>query len=113
MIQGTFSRRSKSRTRVLMTATVISSEGSQKLLVRDISPHGAQICAKNSLSEGGDVCFERGAIFVAARVAWRTTREAGLKFYRELNASEINAAFHAVIQEHSETDAERKRPRTG
>lgn len=90
------SRRVSTRTRVLMTAILITPDGPQKVLVRDLSQDGAQIYADRRLSDGLDACFRRGGIFVAARVTWCSNYEAGLKFYRTLSASEVKAAFHAA-----------------
>lgn len=92
-IQENLNRRTKSRTRVLMAATVISQTGSHQVLVRDISRHGARIYAKKSISEDHDVCFRRGPIFVAARIAWWKSGVAGLEFYRELTPHENQGAF--------------------
>lgn len=96
-VQENVKRRAKTRTRVLMTATVTSPTGSHKVLVRDISREGAQIYADKSISAGYDACFKRGPIFVAARVAWCRNGIAGLKFYRELTTSERDAGFHSVL----------------
>jgi hypothetical protein len=96
-IQKKIRRRVDSRTRVLMSATVISPAGSHQVLVRDISRTGAQIYADKKIKRGHDVCFKRGPIFVAAQVAWRQEGCAGLQFYRELTASEREAAFHTVV----------------
>ena len=90
-------RRAAGRTRVLMTATLVSPTGSHKVLVRDISREGAQIYADASITAGHDACFERGPLFVAAHIAWCRSGIAGLKFYRELTAEEQDAAFHSVI----------------
>jgi hypothetical protein len=96
-IQENVKRRAKTRTRVLMTATVTTPTGTHKVLVRDISREGAQIYADKSVSVGHDACFRRGPIFVAARIAWCRNGIAGLKFYRELTTSERDAAFHSVV----------------
>jgi len=90
-------RRTRGRTRVLMTATVISSEGSHKVLVRDISRTGAQIYADKRIPKGHDVCFRRGPMFVAAHIAWSSHGVAGLQFYRELTTAEHEAAFPSVV----------------
>jgi hypothetical protein len=95
--QENIMRRVKSRTRVLMSATVISPEGSNKVLVRDISRTGAQVYADTKIKRGQDVCFKKGPIFVAAYVAWCKKGCAGLQFYRELTASERDAAFHTMV----------------
>jgi hypothetical protein len=73
-----------------MTATVISSAGSHSVLVREASSLGAQIYTE-LLAEGDDVCFTKGALFVAAKVIWCKRGVAGLQFYRELSGSEISA----------------------
>jgi hypothetical protein len=96
-IQENIKGRVKSRTRVLMSATVISPEGKHKVLVRDFSHTGAQIYADTKIKRGNDVCFIRGPVFVAAHVAWCKKGCAGLEFYRELTASEREAAFHTVM----------------
>ena len=80
-----------------MTATVVSPTGSHKVLVRDISRQGARIYADTKISAGHDICFKRGPIFVAARIAWCRSGIAGLKFYRELTTLERDAALHSVI----------------
>lgn len=95
-IQETIERRSKSRKRVVMAATLISAEGSQRVRVRDISSCGAQIYADTRITEGHDVCFRTGPVFVAARIAWSRNGVAGLNFYRELTAAEGETAFHAA-----------------
>jgi hypothetical protein len=80
-----------------MTATVVSPAGSHRVLVRDISRHGAQIYADEKIIEGHDVCFRRGPIFVAGRITRCNDGVAGLRFYRELTASERQSAFHSVV----------------
>lgn len=80
-----------------MTAAVTSPSGTYNVLVRDISREGAQIYADKSISAGHDVCFRRGSIFVAARIAWCRNGMAGLAFYRQLTMRERDAAFHSVV----------------
>ena len=81
--------RAQRRTRVLMTATIISSAGSHNVLVREASSRGAQVYSE-LLAEGEDACFTKGALFVAARVVWVKRGVAGLQFYRELDDSETS-----------------------
>jgi len=96
-IQENITRREKSRTRVLMTGNLILADGSHHVLVRDISRNGAQVYAEKKIAEGQDACFKRGSLFVAASVTWCTKGEAGLKFYRDLSASELAETFHTVM----------------
>lgn len=86
-------RRSERRTRVLMSGTLITGDGSHNVLVRDVSQDGAQLYADKSIAEGQDVCFARGPIFVAAYVAWNRNGVAGLKFYHNLSQAEVASAF--------------------
>ena len=81
--------RAQRRTRVLMTATIISSAGSHSVLVREASSRGAQVYTE-LLAKGEDACFTKGALFVAARVVWVKRGVVGLQFYRELDGSETS-----------------------
>jgi len=82
-------RKGDPRQRVLMTATLFTPEGVQRVRVRDMSANGARILTQQPLSGAFDAIFKRGSVFAAARVVWSNGREAGLKFYRELATSEI------------------------
>lgn len=103
-IQDDVQRRGKARTRVLLTGGILSAAGSQKVLVRDLSREGAKICA-DGLADG-DACFALGPLFVAARVAWRRKGVVGLKFYRPLSASELEAAFPSALSQSSDCGAD-------
>lgn len=96
-LQKNVNKRAKSRTKVLMTATLASPNGAQSVIVRDISCEGAQIVGEQSIAAGQDTCFKRGSTFVAASIAWCRNGVAGLKFYRKLSASEQDASFPSVI----------------
>ena len=76
-------RRSK-RKRVLIRATLISTEGPQTVRVKDLTSEGAGICCDVPLKLGSDVILERFDLFVAARVVWAEGSNAGLEFYRPL-----------------------------
>jgi PilZ domain len=77
------------RKHVLLSATVISADGPHEVRMRDLSPTGVQIACDGALVEHSDVIFRRGAIFVAARVAWTDTGKAGLEFYRQLDGVDL------------------------
>ena len=79
------------RKHVLLNATIISAEGTQLARIKDLSANGVRISCGRPLTEHSDVIFERDTIFVAARVAWTSKTVAGLEFYRQLNASELDA----------------------
>ena len=88
-MQPVDSSRTRNRTRVLMTGTVFTPHGAHKVLIRDISPTGAQVIAKSPLPKQCDALFKRGTVFAAAYVAWSKDNEAGLSFYRELTDQEV------------------------
>ncbi|MFL6725733.1 MAG: PilZ domain-containing protein [Sphingomicrobium sp.] len=85
------------RTRVLMTGTLVTPDGSQKVTVRDISRTGAQVLGAKGFTADCDAIFRRGSLFAAARVAWVSGDEAGLKFYRELSEEEIDGSLPASL----------------
>lgn len=76
-------RRSR-RTRVLIRATLISTEGVQEVRVKDLTSDGAGVCCQVPLERGTDVILKRGDLFVAARVVWVDGANAGLSFYRSV-----------------------------
>jgi len=76
------------RRRVLMEATIISAEGTQRARINDLTRAGARISCRRLLQKDADVIFSRDRLFVAARVAWTAGASAGLEFYRELPTPE-------------------------
>ena len=85
------------RTRVLMNAVLVTPAGAQKVTIRDISRSGAQVAGKDKIPKDCDVLFKRGSLFAAARVAWVSGDEAGLRFYRELSPDEIDGTLPAAL----------------
>jgi hypothetical protein len=85
-------RRAKRR-RVLMTATVISTECVQRARIRDLTSTGAGITCDTPLERASDVILKRGDLFIAARVAWVDRHAAGLEFYRPIALDELAASF--------------------
>ena len=91
------STRAKRRTRVLMTGTLLTPAGAQKVMIRDVSKSGALIVAPDPIPSACDAIFKRGSLFAAARVAWSNDREAGLTFYRELTPDEVELSLHPAL----------------
>lgn len=89
--------RTNERKKVLMTGTLLTPRGSQKVTIRDISVTGVRVSATVPIPDDCDAIFRRGSIFAAARVAWSSDNEAGLRFYRDLTADELGSTFHRVI----------------
>jgi hypothetical protein len=75
--------RDEPRKHVLMQATIVSADGPQPALIKDLTLTGARIRCARPLEEGADIIFKRGDDFRATRVAWIRKGEAGLQFYRE------------------------------
>jgi hypothetical protein len=81
------------RTKVLMSCVLVTLEGAQSVKLHDISRSGAHISGSSPVRRDGDVLFKRGSLLAAARVVWVTGDEAGLRFYRELSADEIEGTL--------------------
>ena len=90
--------RAAKRTRVMLVATLYSPVGAHRVRIRDISQTGTRLVCDTAVPAECDTIFKRGPAFVAARVSWSTGREAGLKFYRELNSAELETSFHGVVR---------------
>lgn len=86
------------RKRVLMNATIIDADGTHQVRVVDLNSFGARIACTRVIPIGEDLIFKRGALFIAARVAWSKRDGAGLQFYREIPVSEIASTFHPVFE---------------
>jgi hypothetical protein len=81
------------RSRVLMTATLMTPEGAVSVRIRDISVAGAQIWAESPVPTDCDAILKRGSFFAAARVVRSGERTAALQFYRRLSDQEFASAF--------------------
>jgi len=90
--------RGSERKRVLMNATIIDSEGTQRVRVVDLNSLGARIAGNRLIPVGEDLIFSRGTLFVAARVAWSNRAGTGLQFYREIPLAQIASTFHTVFE---------------
>ena len=60
--------RAVSRSRVLMTGTLMTPEGAMAVRIRNISVVGAQIWAPSPVPSNCDAILKRGSFFAAARV---------------------------------------------
>src|SRR6476619_4340709 len=85
----TDSTRGARRTRVLMTGTLLTPQCAHKVVIRDVSPTGAQVTAPDMI--------QGGSLFAASRIALAEGREAGIRFYRELSEEEVDSTFHPVV----------------
>jgi hypothetical protein len=85
------------RARVLMFGILVTPAGIRKVTIRDISRSGAQVAAKDKIPTDCDVLFKRGSLFAAARVAWVSGDEAGLRFYRDLSPDEVEGTLPVAL----------------
>lgn len=89
--------RTTKRMRVLMTGTLFTPDGVQRVLIRDLSRGGALIGLESEVPVHCDAIFKRGKVFAAAQVAWSRQREAGLRFYRGLTTEEVDSTFQPIV----------------
>jgi hypothetical protein len=81
-----------------MGGTLFTPHGAQRVLMRDVSPTGAQVSGDEAIPHSCDAVFKKGKLFVAARVVRSRGVEAGLQFYRELTAAELDALFQPTAR---------------
>ena len=79
--------------RVLISGLLVTPVGDRRVMIRDISPTGAQVTSREKIPNGCDVILKRGPLFSAAQVASVNGDEASLHFYRELSDDEIERAL--------------------
>ena len=91
-------QRTAKRTRVLLTGTLFTPDGVQRVLIRDISRGGALLAVESEVAANCDAIFKRGTLFAAARVAWSSEQEAGLRFYRELTPVEVDSTLEPLVR---------------
>lgn len=101
------------RTRVLMTATLLTPDGAQKVRVRDLSSRGARVLIEQPISDGSDALFKRGQVFAAASIVWSSRVEAGISFYRQLSSIELESAFNGAESIESAGDRRGRYPKKG
>jgi hypothetical protein len=79
--------------RVLISGLLVTPAGDRRVMIRDISPSGAQVTSREKIPNGCDAILRRGPLFAAARVVSENGDEASLHFYRELSDDEIERAL--------------------
>ena len=85
--------RDASRTRVLMTGTLVTQDGNLPVRIHDISTKGALVSHDGALKAKAEIFLKKQPIWAAAWVAWAEEKSAGLKFYRELSQAEVESVF--------------------
>lgn len=82
-------KRSSKRARVLLAATLRTSNGELSVRLRDLSHSGALIESPQSVPSGEEVVFVRGSTIVPARVAWSSGQRIGLEFLHPIDETEV------------------------
>ena len=72
--------RSAKRSRVLLSAKIVTPSGEIDGRVRDLSRKGTLVDCRVDLEVGTEVTFKRGTLVVPARVAWTGSGRVGLEF---------------------------------
>lgn len=80
-----------------MTAKLLTPDGVKRVTIHDISRSGAQVASKEQIPSDCDVLFERNGVYAAARVIRVSKGEAGIRFYRELSADEIDGTLPSTL----------------
>ncbi len=86
---STGSKRSTKRARVLLTARLQTAFGEVEGRLRDLSRKGALVECSQIPPVGSEVVFVRGAMAVAARVAWAGRDRVGLEFHHMIDDQEV------------------------
>src|ERR1041384_7479953 len=79
--------------RVFMRGTLFSPVGSHVVWIREISPGRALITSNDRLPADCDVALQRGALFAAARITRPSDSGAEVRFYRDLEESDLAHAL--------------------
>jgi hypothetical protein len=79
------SRRSSSRSKVLLAATLRLPDRTQAVRLRDLSASGALVEGAGDLAVDGPVTFCRNDLTVPGVVAWSNGKHAGISFSRPLS----------------------------
>jgi hypothetical protein len=82
-------RRRSPRYSVLLAARALTTTGSLRVTIRDLSLDGAMIQAPDGLATGTPLLLHRGSLVVPAIVVWRDGARAGLKFERRLSKQDL------------------------
>lgn len=83
--------RRTARKHVLMTGTLITCGGTQRVRIRDYSTKGAQVIIENGIDPDCDVLLKRGDLCAAAHIAWIKSEDVGLTFYRPVSREDFAA----------------------
>jgi hypothetical protein len=76
--------RAEPRYTLLLTGKAITASGSLDVVIRDLSPSGAQIQGRVLPTLGKLLILRKGELEVSGRIAWREGNRAGIRFEQTL-----------------------------
>jgi hypothetical protein len=82
-------KRSSRRSNVLLVAALELPDRSQPVKLRNLSEEGALVEGAGMVDEDCEIVFRRNKLRVRGRVVWVQGPYAGIKFARQLKASEV------------------------
>ena len=87
------SRRECKRSRVMLSATMMTGAAEVGVVIRDISSSGAMITTPVAPCVGSYVTLRRDAICVVAQVVWQEGRKVGLHFRGRIDETALLIAL--------------------
>ena len=82
-------RRTLARRRVLLSATLETSQGELEVRLRNLSSTGALIETRRPPEVGALVTLRRGKTVAPGTVRWATSASIGIEFIRPIHESEV------------------------
>jgi hypothetical protein len=82
-------RRAKSRRRVMLTASLETSVGKERVRLRDVSANGARIEGESLPALGTPVQLTRGTFSVFGLIVWKEGEAGGVEFDEPLNEARL------------------------
>ena len=86
-------RRECKRSRVMLSAVMMTAAAEIPVVIRDISAGGAMIASPVAPPVGSYVTLRRGAVCVVAQVAWAQDGKLGLQFRERIDEASLLVAI--------------------
>ena len=84
-------RRAEPRYTLLLAGKAITASGSMDVIIRDLSPSGAQIQGSVLPAIGKLLILRKGELEVSGRIAWREANRAGISFEQPIPTERLFA----------------------
>lgn len=86
-VDGAHGRRRAAREQIAVIGTAVSSAGTKRILVEDLSPIGARVCGKALPLNGQEILVRVDEFCLFGRVAWACNNRRGLRLQDRMAAS--------------------------